>query len=331
MNIASRDLRGPGIIERLRTSTTLSRAGFLVLLGLLWFRVGEGRTASTGKVVEAEAFVLRGPDGVKRGEFSIDKEGRTVLSVMDSKGKPRIEFISGTVAAGMKVYDDAGNGRLDLRVENEANRGITSLAMYDPGGSERLRLESSIDGSAAISFFDQTNQKVRLFMGASKQGNPGIFARDADGKDRIKLRIMSDQTAEVGVGGEGDSGTDIISDPDGRIGLEIGDTDGKIRMFQYFQAGQDSTTLGIRNAVKLENQIGMGVLSDGRATLSIYDQDQKRAIRLDALAKTGPQLTLQGGDTLPRAVLDLDGDDLARARLIDKEGKFIGFAGAVKE
>lgn len=331
MNTASRDFRGPGIIDRLRTSTTLGRAGFLVLFGLLWFRVGEGRTASTGKVVEAEAFVLRGPDGVKRGEFSIDKEGSTVLSIMDAKGKPRIELITGDTAAGIRLYDGAGEGRLDLRVENDAKKGLTSIQLYDPKDVSRLQLESSIDGVAAVTVFDKTTQKTRLRMGASNQGNPWVAANDADGKNRIQLRILSDQTALVGVGGEGESATKLVTRPDGTAGLEIYDTDGKIRMFQYFQAGPDSTTFGMRNAGRPENQIGLGVVPDGRASLFIYDKDQKRAIRLSAFPDTGPELSLHGDDTRPRAVLDLDGDDLARARLIDKHGKFIGFAGAVKE
>lgn len=142
-------------LERQNLRMKLAGTALIMVSAAVVF-MGQGRTPDRpgqGRVVEAERFVLREPDGYVRGEWAVLPNGSTLLSMFDRDHNTRAEwgvFPSGTTM--LHLLDAKGKGRLTLTVKKD---GKPMLGLYDEEGRIRARWGVFATGKTAALMFDK--------------------------------------------------------------------------------------------------------------------------------------------------------------------------------
>ena len=162
------------------------------------------RNRENPRVVEAESFVLKGPDGAIRARMEVDAEGYAVFALNDQTGSPRL--VHRVADAGWPItelFDSKGQVRL---VQTISDKDTTVLAMLDPKGQPRLKIGTDgrgergsirgLDSRGTPRFSltaedDESGLSVGFGMGGAKSlitvtnnkvGRPKIRVQDAEGK-----------------------------------------------------------------------------------------------------------------------------------------------------
>lgn len=137
-------------------------------------------------VVEANGFIVRDRDGVARGQWLVEEDGRIRFSLHDL-GETR---------------------RLSVSVQNGGSPGL-SLANRD--GQTRLALGLNSDGSANFVVADRAGLP-RTVLGLSAEEAAGLTIVDGNGAPRVQLGVDRNGASTVLLPGAGSPGE---SDGDG--------------------------------------------------------------------------------------------------------------------
>ncbi len=175
------------------------------------FALRHGHHART---VEAEKFVLLGPNGDQRGVMRVSDKGTAALYFVDADGKERAEFrVAADGRSSVGFYDNTGRRRVivgegvgagdqsgigvfsadgaQIASLSSLNEGQVSLTLYDSKtGLARAGLALGPGGAPALVLFDQ-NGKDRAELHLDKNGNPGLALADASGKTIAGLPMES--------------------------------------------------------------------------------------------------------------------------------------------
>ena len=75
----------------------------------------------TERVVEAEAFVLKDPEGNERGRFAVGPDGNPALTFREASGASRMVIRLGADGPEVGLLDEEGRGRLFLRLTEDGD------------------------------------------------------------------------------------------------------------------------------------------------------------------------------------------------------------------
>jgi hypothetical protein len=125
-----------------------------------------------GPTLQAQNFVLTGPDGEPRGRWSVAQDGTSALYLMDAAGVERIRMsvVEGG-SPGVSLLDHTGDSRLVLGVLPD---GTGTVVFADSVGVPRIVLGMARDGSANIVFADQEGL-TRAGLGVNSRGEPALL------------------------------------------------------------------------------------------------------------------------------------------------------------
>jgi hypothetical protein len=290
------------VVVALVTATAALVAPYNAWLG---FHLGEvlGRpeVVETKKtIVEAEQFVLRGPDGKVRATLAL-RDGNT---------------------AGLDLYDADGRGRAGFHLAGE---GQPNLWM------------ATADGNVTLS---ANGQGVRIGDGAAGTNflsAAGLSLVDANRKNRLALLLKDDDATSLTLyDREGRPGALVDVSPDGaRLGLfydgvvraGIGHRRGGSQLNLFGEDGTDHVTLSLMadgSAGLLfhdgqgKQRLSLGVLPTDVAGLSIYDKTEKHRAGLSVVGDGSPHFELFDGAGVRRAGLALTPDGLPGLLLEDR-------------
>ena len=156
--------------RRMRTQVRVLGLGFgltLSLLALALFAPGFVGAAPTGDIVEARSFRLVDADGVERGEWGIDADGNTRLSLLDERRQPRLNLtVLQSGSPGMALISDSGQRRAVLGLLPDET---TTLVFADGGGIPRAVLGLTRADEANLVFADAEGV-TRMGMGLAGDG-----------------------------------------------------------------------------------------------------------------------------------------------------------------
>ncbi|MEJ2542110.1 MAG: hypothetical protein P8188_19455 [Gemmatimonadota bacterium] len=154
-------------VRSLRVGNRLLGVALLVALALSALAVLRPQLLSGGgthTVLQAQDFVLLGPDGETRGRWSVSDDGLNVsFSLRDLRESPRLTLTAGGEGPGLSLANAAGESRVALGL----------LA----------------DETASLVFADRTGQTRAVFglIGGGSAASLGLA--DADGQSRIGFGV----------------------------------------------------------------------------------------------------------------------------------------------
>jgi hypothetical protein len=119
------------------------------------------------------------------------------------------------------LRDKQGNVRARLALRPD---GAPAFALLDPRGKERIRLQSTSDGTASMEFYH--NSRVQLVLSSNSQGDTAINFFNAREGGYCGLYVWSDGTAGLSVL-RNQHGVQMAAQPDGVSGLAIVDSEGR--------------------------------------------------------------------------------------------------------
>jgi hypothetical protein len=163
--------------ERLRSRAQLLGFGFLITLGMAGFALffqgpfgGPGDDIHTGSLRTGQ-IVLEDSDGVQRGEWRVDEEGNSRLTILDRQG----------------------NTRLSLSV---LNAGFPGLSFTNGNGQTRAALGLLPDESTSLVFADGAGVP-RTVLGLSRADAAHLVFADSEGVSRVALGLDGDGEGSV--------------------------------------------------------------------------------------------------------------------------------------
>jgi hypothetical protein len=163
-------------------------AGIMIFGASNAFAVRHPRPART---VEAEQFVLVGPNGERRGIMQVNDKGMAALYLNDENGKERTEL---TVTAGgrasLAFYDAAGNQRVVMG-EGASPQDQVGIGVFSTDGTQVASLTSTASGEANVTLYDGKTGLARAGLGLATDGTPALALFDQSGKDRAELHVTS--------------------------------------------------------------------------------------------------------------------------------------------
>ena len=299
---------------------------------------GRPEVESKKTIIEAEQFVLRGPDGKARATFGLREENAMGLDLYDAAGHAR---------AGLDLAPD-GTGSVWLAAsDGQVTTALNArgLRVSDTGG------ESSFLGGSGLTLIDR-NQKGRVGLVMKDDDAPSLTLYDREGRNGALLDVSAEGArlglffggaVRAGLGhGHGGSQLNLFGDdgrdhatltllPDGGTGLLFHDADGKQRMTLGI-LGSDAA--GVSLFDKAEKQrAGLAVVGDGSPHLELFDGGGTRRGGFLLSPEGLPGLLLEDRGQ-PRAVLGaapIDGKVGSGSRrpspssllLYDKDGSLV--------
>ena len=147
-----------------------------------------GLPGTTADIVSARQFLLRGADGLPRGQWGTDDSGAVRLVLQDATGQPRLR---------LSLLQDGGAG----------------FSLIDSAGHNRAVVALLPDHAATIALADGTG-KTRSVFGLTPDGNSTLVFADRSGVTK----------ASIGVDGRG-TGTFTLSDRTGGMAEEPDEPD----------------------------------------------------------------------------------------------------------
>ena len=202
-------------IERLERSQRRWQSA-AVSLAVVWLAVSAAgfrapaRASAGQRTVEAERFVLRGPDGSEHGSFGLDRQGFAQLQLtsgdalflvsmqspglllrgtdgkrgaflgVDRKGSPRLELNGPRLMDGIR-----------LTVQPEGGTGVHVL---DETGRERAGLDYHPEVGSQVAVRDELGRsRSALSFDAGKV--PSVVLLDEAGRKRLGMLLQPDETS----------------------------------------------------------------------------------------------------------------------------------------
>lgn len=129
--------------------------------------------------VEAERFILRDAEGVRRGELSVD-EGKPGLALFHADGAVRVLLqVNPEGSPGFVLYDDKGIQRLFIMAGKE----WTFIELDDKNGSKRLGMVVPVGGGEPfVALLDEDGTlRTQLTVAGGPMGS--LMAFDAKKED----------------------------------------------------------------------------------------------------------------------------------------------------
>ena len=166
-------------VERLERENRRWRRGFtLAMSGALLCVLGGAQQSGTPKIVEAERFVLRDPQGRKRVEL-YEENGQIWQTFLDEDGSKAMSLGMNNHIPGLFIHPNDSLGGLNLFVAPQDSTARMSFSNRE--GKERMRFGVRGDGSPYMYYWSGGTTQLRLQL--DKDGSPVM--EDRDGKSLL--------------------------------------------------------------------------------------------------------------------------------------------------
>ncbi len=133
-------------------------AAILMTTALFMGQADQPADSAAGRVIEAEKFILRGPDGYLRGEWSASSNGNALLTMYDRNRNKRSEWA--VYPSGSSVFEllgEEGKARITWKVKKT---GEPMLSVHDRASNVRARWGIFSTGKTAMLMFDRQGNAV---------------------------------------------------------------------------------------------------------------------------------------------------------------------------
>ena len=149
------------------------------------------RHPAAARTVEAEEFVLLGPNRARRGVIEVSDKGTAALYLNDENGKERAELtVAADGRASLGFYDAAGNQRVVVG-EGPSAQGQAGIGVFSADGNQVASLSSAASGEVNITLYDNKTGLARAGLGLAADGAPALVLFDQNGRDRAELHVNS--------------------------------------------------------------------------------------------------------------------------------------------
>lgn len=160
--------------ERTRWALLLTGACFVLTLAALavalWTVLPTDRSWTVDSL-SAREIMLQDAEGIARGQFGTDREGRTQLALSDQDGRERIRLtVLADGSPGVTISDPDARPRAVLAYLPD---GTTNLVFADAQGTSRAVFGVEPDGSTQALFTDR-NGMIRTLIGVGADGAPSV-------------------------------------------------------------------------------------------------------------------------------------------------------------
>lgn len=147
---------------------TVGMLGAFALAGAGWITPPAWASgAGESDTLEARRIVLVGPNGLPRGEWSVDQDGNASLTILDLQQRERLSFsVRGEGYPGLSLSNEAGERRVALGLLPDET---TSLVFADGSGVPRAVL-GLLRGDAANILLADADGVSRIGFGLDSQG-----------------------------------------------------------------------------------------------------------------------------------------------------------------
>ncbi len=147
--------------------------GAVALAGAAWMKPAPDQLDS--ETVEAKRIVLLGPNGVPRGEWSVDDDGGASLKLLDIEQRERLSFsVRGEGYPGLSLSSAEGERRVALGLLPD---GTTSLVFADGSGVPRAVM-GLVRGDAANLLLADADGVSRIGFGLDGEGLGSVLLPD---------------------------------------------------------------------------------------------------------------------------------------------------------
>ncbi len=253
---------------------------------------GRGDSTRSPRVIEAESFVLKGPDGQTRGQFLVDAEGKARLKLSDPQGRPRLTLTCSEKSVTIAIRDQNDSDRL---VVGEFEDGRPALVVFPPrvrGDEPSLVVGQDAKGtSTAVAFADAGRQ--RLTLGLFEDGRAGLDLQNPDQSGQIQMSVRPDDVSQFSIrGARQKAGLSLNAYPDGSSGLLLRDANGMQRISQAIHS--DGRADSILRGKKQNEQVSLVVMPDGRSAIQVQDTTGQGAVRLESWPSGSLFLAMEG-------------------------------------
>lgn len=162
-------------LKSVRAQGRILSLGLLASLAAAVFAILNGAQLTAGDVVEARQVVLLGPDGQPRGEWAVDPEGNSTLSMLDREQRSRLTLtVRNEGYPGLSLSNVAGQRRVALGLLPDET---ASLVFADGGGVARNVL-GLVRGDAASLVLADASGVSRIGFGLDGQGMGSVILPD---------------------------------------------------------------------------------------------------------------------------------------------------------
>lgn len=141
------------------------------------------------RTVEADEFVLLGPNRTRRGVIQVSDKGTAALYLNDQNGKERTELrVASDGIASLAFYDAAGNQRVVVG-DGAASQSQAGIGIFSADGTQVASLSSDASGEVNMTLYDSKTGLARAGLGLAADGTPALVLFDQNGKDRAELHV----------------------------------------------------------------------------------------------------------------------------------------------
>lgn len=153
--------------------------------------LAQRRRPPGARSVEAQQFVLLGPNGERRGLIYVSDKGTAAVYLNDENAKERTELkVTADGRSSLGFYDAAGNQR--VVVGNGASaQGDAGIGVFSADGNQVATLSSTASGDVNMTLYDNKTGLARAGLGVAADGAPALVLFDHNGKDRAELHVTS--------------------------------------------------------------------------------------------------------------------------------------------
>jgi hypothetical protein len=172
VNSLEKELKGA------RTQGRILGVGLMASLAAAVFAILTSMDVAGGAdVIEARQIVLLGPDGQPRGEWAVDPEGNSTLSMLDREQRQRLTLtVRGEGYPGLSLSNTAGQRRVALGLLPDET---ASLVFADGGGVARNVL-GLVRGDAASLVLADGNGAMGIGFGLDGRGVGSVILPDEE-------------------------------------------------------------------------------------------------------------------------------------------------------
>ena len=143
------------------------------------------------RTVEAEEFVLLGPNRARRGVIEVSDKGTAALYLNDENGKERAELtVAADGRAALGFYDTAGNQRVVVG-DGASSQSQAGIGVFSADGNQVASLSSTASGEVNITLYDNKTGFALAGLGLAADGAPALVLFDQNGRDRAELHVNS--------------------------------------------------------------------------------------------------------------------------------------------
>ncbi len=141
--------------------------------------------------MEAEEFILLGPNHQRRGIIQVSDKGTAALYLNDENGKERSELrVAADGTSSLAFYDSAGNQRVVVG-DGASSQSEAGIGVFSAQGTQVAILSSSASGEVNMTLYDNKTGAAPAGLGEAADGAPALVLFDQNGKDRAELHVNS--------------------------------------------------------------------------------------------------------------------------------------------